>query len=178
MHKFYISFLLFISLHSFGQVTLSGSSYSENFNGTTLPTGWSTRKTATATALGTSVTPNTSGTWASTTAEFRFCASAKAPLTAASSTAVQNSATDRCLAVRPSGSFGDPGQAFVLHISNTLGFTNFSMSFSAQLLDAQGRTTTYLVEYGTGTNPSSFTQAGASFTDLGINSGAWGENDC
>ena len=29
--------------NSFAQITLSGSSYSQNFDGTTLPSGWSTK---------------------------------------------------------------------------------------------------------------------------------------
>ena len=175
MKKFYILIFFFISFHSFGQITLSGSSYTQDFNGTTLPSGWTTRTGATASALGATLhTPATSGTWASTTGQFRFCASAKTPLTSASSSALQNGATDRCLAIRSTGSFGDPGQAFVLELANTLGFTNFSMSFAAQLLSPQGKTTIYRVDFGTGSSPSTFTQAGATFTDLGINSGLWG----
>lgn len=167
-------FIIPLQRNSFAQITLSGSSYSQNFDGTTLPTGWSTKKSSTATALGTNSTPNTSNTWSQSTGEFRFCASAKPPLTASSNTAAQNAATDRCLAVRTTGSFADPGQSFCLQIANTLGMTNFKMSFTAQLLDPQTRTTTYRVDYGIGSSPSTFTQVGSAFADLGINSGAWG----
>ncbi|HNY55035.1 MAG TPA: hypothetical protein PKI86_05375, partial [Chitinophagales bacterium] len=91
MKKFYILIFFFISFHSFGQVILSGSSYTQDFNGTTLPSGWTTRTGATASALGATLhTPASSGTWASTTGQFRFCASAKTPLTSASSSALQN----------------------------------------------------------------------------------------
>ncbi len=166
---------LFLIGSLFGQVTLVSSPYSQGFNGTTLPTGWTTRANATGSALGSNIrTPATSNTWGDTQGEFRFCASAKSPLTSISNTANQNSATDRVLAVRTSGSFADPGQSFNLQIANTTGLNNFSISFSAQLLDLQGRTSTYAVQYGTGTSPTSWTTVGATFTDLGINTGIWG----
>ncbi len=172
---FFFIFCLVTSNDSWGQVTLSGTSYTQNFDGTTLPTGWSARDNATSTTLGSSTnTPATSNTWASTTGEFRFCASAKTPLTASSTSTAQNNATDRCLAIRPSGSFADPGQSFSLQIANTTGFTSFSISFSAQLLDPQVRTSTYAVQYGLGTSPTTWTTVGTTFTDLGINSGSWG----
>ncbi len=169
--------VVLLSGKSWGQVTLGTSPYNQDFNTTTLPTGWTTRTSATANALGTSVTPVTTNTWASTTGEFRFVASAKSPLTSASLTATQNAATDRCLAVKPTGSFGDPGQAFTFQISNTTGMTNFSITFNAQLSDVQGRTTIYRVEYGLGTTPSTWTLVGSTFTDLSINSGAWGNSN-
>ncbi len=165
---------LLLSILSWGQLTLGTSPYTQNFNGTTLPTGWSTRTSASATALGTSNTPATTDTWANTASGFKFCASVKSPLTSTSNAATQNSASDRSLSVRSSGSLGDPGQSFALQIANTTGKTGFSLTFNAQLQDVQGRTTTYRVDYGTGSTPTSFTQIGTTFTDLGINTGAWG----
>ena len=117
---------LLLSILCWGQLTLGTSPYTQNFNGTTLPTGWSTRTSASATALGTSITPATTDTWANTASGFKFCASVKSPLTSTSNAAAQNSASDRSLSVRSSGSLGDPGQSFALQIANTTGKTGFS----------------------------------------------------
>ena len=169
--------LIIVSIPIRGQVTLGTSPYIQNFNTTTLPEGWTTRINATSTSLGTNVSPTTTGTWGSTTGEFRFAASAKSPLTSLSSTTAQNAATDRCLAVRTVVGFGDPGQAFTFQIANTIGLTNFNMTFNAQLLYLNEKTTIYRVEYGLGTTPSIWTQVGSTFTDLGIYSGVWGVTD-
>ncbi len=162
------------------QVTLSSSPYTENFDGmgtssgsATLPTGWFVSSNATSAANGTTSSSATQSTWASTTGQFENAASTY-PLTSGASTATQNAASNRALAVRSTGSFADPGQAFILKIANTTGLSSFQLSFTAELMSPQGHTTTYRIDYGTGSSPSSFTQVGSTFTDLGINSGAWG----
>lgn len=173
----FVFLFLLLSVLGWGQVILGSSPYTQNFNGTTLPTGWTTRTGSTSTSLGSAATTATSDTWASTTSGFKFCASVKSPLTSTSNAATQNSASDRSLSVRTSGSVGDPGQSFALQIANTAGKTGFSLNFNAQLQDVQGRTITYRVDYGTGSTPTSFTQIGTTFTDLGINSGSWGSQN-
>ncbi|NUY81873.1 hypothetical protein HUK80_13295 [Flavobacterium sp. MAH-1] len=162
------------------QLTLGTSPYTQDFNTGSLQTGWTVRTGATATALGSVATPITTSTgtattlsWGDSAASFRFAASAKAPLTAASSTASQQSSTDRSLSVRTTAALGDPGASFNLQLANTTGKANFSMTFSAQLQSVQGRTTTYAVQYGLGSAPASYTTI-TTFTDLGINGGAWG----
>ena len=161
------SILITTLLPATAQVTLSGTSYSENFNGigSALPTGWTVRTSATATALGTSTTLATTQTsWATTTGNFRNTASANG-LTSTATATTQNASTDRALSVRQTGSFGDPGAAFVLQLANTTGFQNFAMTFRLQSLDASStRTTTWRVDYGTGASPATFTDAGASGT--------------
>jgi hypothetical protein len=159
------------------QITLETSPYTQNFNTTTLPPGWTTRDKASTTFLGNNATPTTLNTWAETAGDFRFTASAKTPLTSVSTSETQNASTDRCLAVRPTSKFGDPGQAFTFQIANTLGFKDFNITFNAQLLDPNGRTTSYIVEYGLGATPTIWTQVGSTFTDLGINGGSWGSTD-
>jgi hypothetical protein len=121
------------------QVTLGSSPYSQNFDGigSGLPTGWTVRTGASVSALGTAqtfVTGTTNG-WTSTTAQFRNAASSESPSASGDLTATQATRTDRVPSVRQSGTFGDPGAAFVLQIANTTGLTNFDLSFKLQSLD-------------------------------------------
>lgn len=145
-----------------GQVTLTTSPYTENFDGvgTTLPTGWSVRTGANATTLGTVATFSTTATaWNTTNSGFRNSASATG-LTGAATATEQNNATNRCIGLKQTGSFGDPGAAFVLQLANTLNLTNFQMSFQLQSLDNSAsvtRTTTWAVDYGIGATPTTFT---------------------
>ncbi|MCX8489617.1 MAG: CotH kinase family protein, partial [Cyclobacteriaceae bacterium] len=167
------------------QVTLGTSPYSQDFNslGTGLPTGWSVRTGASASALGataTLVTANTS--WISPTGNFRNVAAASG-LTAASTTTDQNNSVNRALAIRQTSNFGDPGAAFVLQLANTTGLTNFQLSFKLQSLDgsASGRTTTWRVDYGLGSTPTSFTPVAttpaALTTTLAAAGASWGSTD-
>ena len=150
---------------STAQVTLTSSPYSQDFNsiGSGLPTGWTVRTSATSTALGTTATfVNTATSWATTTGQFSNAASANAPATSADNSATQAARTDRAVAVRQSGTFGDPGAAFVLQIANTTGLTSFTLNFKLMELDPTatvGRTTTWNVDYGFGAAPASFTNA-------------------
>ena len=58
---------------------------------------------------------------------------------------------------------GDPGAAFLFQLENTTGKTNLKLEFQLQSLDASSaRITTWKVDYGIGTNPSSFTEVAAS----------------
>lgn len=152
------------------QVTLTGTSYTQNFDGISsgLPTGWTVRTGATSSALGTpaavSATVTTATSWATTSGNFRNVASADGLLSSATSTDQSNS-TDRALGVRQTGSFGDAGAAFVLQLANTVGYNNFTLSFKLQSLDiapsspisANPRQVTWTVDYGVGTTPTSFT---------------------
>jgi hypothetical protein len=151
------------------QLTLTGTSYTQDFNGLpTLPVGWTVRTGASATALG-MTSALTTNTWANTSSNFRNVAAAEPPLNALSSTADQTAAADRAIAVRPGSSFGDPGAAFVLEIANTTGKTDFNLSLKHMTFDNQTRTTVYTIEYTT-------TAAGnAGWTMLGtFTTGAFG----
>jgi len=164
-----------ISQMTMAQLSLSGTSYTQNFDniGTALPVGWSLYTGATSSALGNDVTATkytaAATQWTSTTGGFRNSASANGqPNFAAigTNTAAQAAVTDRALSVRQVGytssSFpqSDSGAAFVLHIANTASLTNFQLAFNLQSLDStSARATTWTVDYGFGSNPTSFTSA-------------------
>lgn len=156
-----LSFLLLTA--SIAQINLSGTSYTQNFDGigSGLPTGFSIAANATATSLGTAATFTTAATaWNSTASGFKNFASADGLVSSSSST-IQTASADRALGVRQSGSFGDPGAAIEMQLANTNGFTGFSMNFKLQSLDVSSpRTTTFLVDYGFGASPTSFTTIG------------------
>lgn len=165
MKKFYLQLLLclfVISNYATAQVTLSGTSYTELFDniGSGLPAGWTVRTPATASSLGTAQALTVAATaWNNTTGAFKNFASADG-LTGAATAAQQSASTDRALGVRQTGAFGDPGAAFTLQLANTAGFSNFTLTFDLQSLDqsaAVTRTATWLVQYGIGASPSSFT---------------------
>ncbi len=155
--------MLLIAGTAWGQLTLPASSpYTQTFDGiasglSTGAPGWTVRTVATASALGTVATLNTTATaWADTVGTFKNFASADA-LTSASSSTAQSNSTDRALGVRQSGSFGDPGAAFVLQLANTTGKTSFNLSFKLQSLDnTSGRSVIWRVDYGLGTSPTAF----------------------
>lgn len=150
---------------AWAQVTLGTSPYVQTFDGigSGLPEGFTVRTGATATALGTTATLTTAATaWSNTTGSFKNFASADG-LTAGATTAEQAASTDRALGVRQTGTVGDPGAAFVFQVANTVGKTDFDLSFKLQSLDvASARVTTWQVDYGTGTTPSVFTTVGSS----------------
>jgi hypothetical protein len=168
MRKLYFLFLsaclCLMATKGSAQVMLSGTSYTENFDGigTALPTGWSVRTGATASALGTSAALTTAATaWNQTTGAFKNMASADG-LTSASTATDQNASTDRALGLRQTAAVGDPGGAFILQVNNTAGFSNFNMSFKLQSLDIiSTRAVAWQVDYAIGASPTSFTSAGA-----------------
>lgn len=178
MKKILFLWATLLSLTAFSQVTLTGSSYTQNFDGigSGLPTGWTVRTGATSISRGTAQTfTNTATSWSDSGGRFKNLASANSLASSASNTDQSNS-TDRALGVRQSGTFGDPGASFELEISNTTGKTNFSLALRHQMLSVQGRSTIWSVQYSTngGTNwtlldtyndPSSFgsTSVGYSF---------------
>ena len=162
MKKFYLSlgFTILALQFSYSQVTLAGTSYIELFDnlGSGLPTGWTVRTGANASSLGTTATLTTTATaWANTTGAFKNFASADG-LVATSTATEQANNTDRALGLRQTAAVGDPGGAFTLQILNTNGLSNFQLSFKLQSLDQTSpRTTTWLVQYASGSSPSSFT---------------------
>jgi autotransporter-associated beta strand protein len=144
--------------------------YTENFNsvGGGLPTGWTVRTGASASALGTTSTLNTNATdWSSATGQFANYA-ATTGLTAAATSGQQSGSTNRALGVRTTGSFGDPGASFVYSF-NTTGQTVDSISLDLMQLATNARSVTWSIEYGLGASPSSFTLLGT-----WADPGAWG----
>jgi hypothetical protein len=161
MKKIYLTLITCCLLvFSQAQLTLSGSSYTQDFDGIAagLPTGWSVFSGATATALGTPAALTTTATaWNNTTGAFKNGASFDGSASGDNAT-TQSGRTDRSLTVRQTGSYGDPGASFNLLLSNTTSKTDFDLAFKIQSLDiASARSTTWLVQYGTGLTPASFT---------------------
>ena len=136
MKKICLLLILLIPLLTSAQVTLTGTSYSENFDGvgTALPNGWTVRTAGTTSFLGTSQTFLTApAAWNSTVGAFKNSASSDG-LSSSTIATNQNSSTDRVMSVRQTGSFGDPGAAFVLQLNNTTGLSNIVLSFKLQSL--------------------------------------------
>jgi hypothetical protein len=149
------------------QLTLTGSSYSENFDGLAsgLPAGWSVRLAATMDSPGTNApfTTNTTS-WGSTSGQFANYAGTINDGTnclGTESAATQAAFPNRCLGMRQTTSFGDPGAAFVLQIDNTLGFGDFELSVDCGILSSQARSTTWTIDYGIGSQPAQFVSVDA-----------------
>ena len=166
MNKFYALLTAFVLLISSGmnaQVTLNNSPYEENFNSLNtsgIPTGFSVRTLATPTFLGkdTSLNSGVTPPWRAVGRGFKNFASANATTDPGIDSTTQAAITDRALGVRQTGTFGDSGAAFVFQIANTLAKKNFELNFNLQSLDTSSpRITNWIVDYGIGASPSSFT---------------------
>jgi hypothetical protein len=152
-------------------ITLGSSSpYLINFDaiGTSLPNGVFVSSNATASTIGTAGSYTSSkSAWNLTGAGFKNVASANG-LTAAATTTDQDNSSNRALAVRQTSTVdigGDPGASFIFLLDNTTGKTNLKMDFQLQSLDAtSSRTTTWVVEYAFGDNPTSFISTTATGT--------------
>ncbi|HEY4799732.1 MAG TPA: T9SS type A sorting domain-containing protein [Bacteroidia bacterium] len=165
-----------LALQGKSQLTLTGTGYTQNFDGigSGLPPGWGCYYGATSTGLGTAYSFSGSasfGAYYDTTncassvfgTGFKNCASA----TAATSTmtcAAQQVISNRALGLRQSSNTShpgyDPGPSFVLHLANTTNISSVNLSFNLQGLDIRStRTTTWTVDYGFGATPTTFTSA-------------------
>jgi autotransporter-associated beta strand protein len=169
MKKFVTSLylLLFAPGYLMSQVSLTGTNYFQNFDSldSGLPAGWTTRLGVSSSSIGSALSfTNTSASasvnqWANTTAAFKNFASTTG-LASNSTTTAQAASTDRALGIRPSASFGDVGTnyaGFVLQLSNTSGFENFSLTMDAMVFTADTRTNVWTLDYGVGASPTSFT---------------------
>ncbi len=166
-----------LSASSFAQtLSLTGTSYTQNFNsiGGGLPTGWGVYSGSATNSIGTNGNYNDDamlsiyndtacGAVNVTTGGFKNYASANT-MSMGSACTAQQAATDRALGVRQVQKNNgtnpnlDSGAAFVLAITNTIGRSNFDMTFKLQSLDTSSpRETTWIVDYGT--SPTSFTAA-------------------
>lgn len=143
-------------MSSNAQIILTATNYIENFDGLNsgLPLGWTVRTGASASSIGNvEIFDPAHKTWANTSGGYRNCGSGDITLTSSNSSAN----TNRGLALRQTGSFGDPGAAFTAQFANTLGFENFQLSFKLQSLNSSSaRITEWQVQWTTGTNPSNF----------------------
>ncbi|TCJ17752.1 hypothetical protein EPD60_06075 [Flaviaesturariibacter flavus] len=130
-----------------------------------LPTGVSVRTGARADTIGTPATLNqatATSLWKTFTAGFKNYASATG-LNQGTDSTTQVGATNRALGFRQTSAIpagGDPGAAFVFQLANTTGKNLQTMSFQLQSLDTASnvnRATTWMVDYGIGDNPTTFT---------------------
>ncbi|MDW8308051.1 MAG: immunoglobulin domain-containing protein [Verrucomicrobiales bacterium] len=151
-------------------LVLSGTNYLQDFQtlASGLPVGWSVRDDATATSLGVPLSFTATPTpWLLASGIFANMASADntdtngVPFTGGGLTdnANQNAATNRALGVRLSAAL-DPGAAFVLQISNTIGFKDFVLSLDLMTLTTFSRTSIWTIDYAVGDTPTSFTPLG------------------
>lgn len=168
---------IFLVGPSFGQVTLSGISYTEDFDDllSGLPTGWSVHTGSTDSTLGASGNfTSATTTWASTSSltDFRNVSSNTVAFGAATGTQASN--PDRALGWRPlaAGTNARTG-SLMLTLANTTGFTDFSLSakvFTGN--DGFNGSQSYLLEYRVG-NSGAFTSIGTYTTPI---TGATGFN--
>uniref|UniRef100_A0ACD5GSH8 Ig-like domain-containing protein n=1 Tax=Desertifilum tharense IPPAS B-1220 TaxID=1781255 RepID=A0ACD5GSH8_9CYAN len=145
------------------------TSYSQTFNtiGSELPTGWGIYTNSNPTSLGTNQDFNPSPTsWADNAGRFKNLASYNSGLAANATPALQSAESDRALGIRQTREFGDPGASFVFSLQNTLGFQDFSLSFEAQMLNVQPRSTTWTIDYRVG-NQNAFVPLGT-YSDPGV----------
>ncbi|HWA84968.1 MAG TPA: hypothetical protein VG710_01995 [Opitutus sp.] len=149
------------------QVTLTGTSYVQDFNGLggALPTGWSVTTAATANSLGTSASfqsapTNWSASLSTEPRSFRNIASNN--IASGANAATQSADSDRALGWRP-GDAASRNGAVTLAIANTTGFTNFNVSISLFSPNNVSNDQTYAFEYRVG-NSGAFTQLGSTYT--------------
>lgn len=134
------------------RIVLSGTTYSENFNNvsTGLPLGMRLHTGSTESSLGTQVTYDpTAQSWSLTAGGFKNMASAIG-LNNDSETGQQASSTNRVIGVRQSGTFGDPGAAFVFVLEDTDGVQNIEFDIDLMVLSVQSRQTEWTVDYRVG----------------------------
>jgi len=155
-------------------VSFSSEPYTQTFDslgtrsGTApLPAGWDVRTGATATSLGVVGRSVVRQAWNGTNGNFINAASA-AGLGSTASADVQHAATDRSLGIRQSDTLGDPGGSLNFNFSSS-GHILTAGSVDLMMLSVQGRSTTWSLQYGLGTNPASFTTI-AAWADPGV----WG----
>lgn len=142
-----------------------GGSYSQTFDGIstglgsfTTAVGWGVRVSASASFLGTIATFTTAATpWGASS--FANMASSEG-LAFNANTGTQAGSTDRVLGIKLAGGTPNPGAAFTVQITDTLGFQNFNLSLKAQTLEANGQATEWTVRAALGSNPTSFTALG------------------
>ena len=152
------------------QVALPSGTSTQSFDSIAggLPAGWSIYTGATASTLGTSAALTTTAvTWSNTSGGWRNVAAAdNTGFVGTETDVVQAAATDRALGIRQTGTFGDPGASANFNFS-TIGVQVSSISFSAQMLSVQTRSTVWQLQYGVGASPATWTTIGT-FIDPGV----------
>lgn len=172
MKLFLPAILLLLAVTTQAQVTLTTSPYTENFDniGTAgVPAGFYIKFSSTATSLGTDSSFQTKPMrWKETARGFKNFASATAVSDPGADSLTQVTATNRALGVRQASTAGwDPGAAFVFQVANTSDKFNFKLDFKLQSLDTSSpRRTKWVVDYGFGATPTTFTTIVTNFDSL------------
>lgn len=155
-------------------VTLTGSSYAQTFDtlGTgsgaaILPAGWDVRTDASATSLGSAGVTVVKQTWGDNAKGFLNVASATL-LSSTTSTTAQGTSANRAMGVRQASDFGEPGAAFCFQFDSR-GLSLTAGSLMLMMLDVEGRSSTWSIQYGLDAAPTSFVTIG-SWSDPGT----WG----
>lgn len=149
---------------------LGGPLYEESFDliGDGLPAGFSVHTDATGSTTGTpfAFVP-AQKSWGDSAGAFKNLASTNG-VTSDASAELQGASLNRALGIRTTGSYGDPGSAVMVTISNTLGYSGLQLSVDLLMLSVQGRSQTWTIDYRVG-------DAG-DFSVLGIwaDPGVWG----
>lgn len=158
-----------MAISASAQITLTGTSYTENFNsiGSGLSSGWSVYTSATSTTLGTADSSFATATtlWNAGTASTYFRNIASNDIATSANTATQNGDTNRAFGWRPLGATAPAVQpsregALTLAINNTTGFQNFSLSVTLFTANDVSGSQNYALEYRVG-NSGSFTSLGS-----------------
>lgn len=149
------------------QITLTGTSYTQNFNqlASGLPTGWTVSTGATASGLGMDVSANfvtEKITWASATSSGLFRNTSSSNIGTSGDSTAQHANTDRALGWRPD-LVGERDGAITVVFANTTGFTHFSVSLDVFTFRDVAAVTNLAFEYRVGTS-GSFTQLGSTYT--------------
>jgi len=159
----------FFANSTMAALTLTSGTYTQNFNsiGTSLPSSWDVRTSATAESLGTVGSFTTTATsWGDSGGAFKNLSSAD--IASTSSVTNQGNNTNRALGIRQTAGFGDPGAAFNFNFS-TVNLTVQTITIDLLMLSVQDRSTTWSIQYGLGASPSAFTTL-----DTWSDSGAFG----
>lgn len=156
------------------QAVLSTAPYVQHFDNIALglPQGWQVDTGATAIFTGYNLgsgsayfinTPGTTSAWSNNSGGFKNMASVSGfPVFAGTTSALQMAAPNRALGIRQVAAT-DARIAFVFEIANTNNLQSFILQFKLQSPDSNAsRITTWAVDYGIGSNPSSFTTVPAS----------------
>ncbi|MBL7773871.1 MAG: Ig-like domain-containing protein [Chitinophagaceae bacterium] len=173
---------LFCFTATYGQTpyNLSGSSYTQSFDnlGSGLPSGWRVDSLVKPSGpLGNNAISRFSSTkaaWSSTTRGFKNVASADG-LTSTATSGLQDSSVDRALAVRQVGASGwddhDTLVSMSFNVANTNGLSAFSLQFKIMSLSTTAkRYNNWIVQYGLGATPSSFTTVTTTPTTITMDS--------
>jgi len=146
------------------QIVLSGTSYSQDFDGigSGLPTGWTVTTDASTSTLGNSaIFTTTAVRWGAANSSGLFRNSSSSNIASSSSSASQSSNINRALGWRPSTAAQRDG-SILLTIQDTEGFENFTLNLSVFTFNDVTATATYALEYRVG-DSGNFKQIGDTY---------------